>query len=384
VNASSNKLNILHITTFLQGGAGYIISDLACAQSHAGHTVTVVASRTGEESYGNYPVWIEKLESAGIPLLQVDSTFKRDVALNISAFKTIRSELNWNHLSIVHSHAAIPSLVSLLLTSRARQRIPVLQTMHGWGITKTAAQAATDITLMNSLDCVVAVSAASQRQLIELGVEHNLVKLIPCGVAEGSPSDQSSIPASLHRWKSMGLKVLLCVGTIGPRKNQSLLVRALASPEAPRNIACVFIGEGEEIGALNSQVEKAGLMERVQFWGYRKDAARYLNYADWLILPSRDEGLPISLLEAYRNAVPIIGSDIPQIMEVVIHGKTGLLFRSEDFDSLVEVLKKAATLDEDHRRALGNAGRLLWKNNYTLKMMEERYESVYRQLILGN
>jgi L-malate glycosyltransferase len=376
-------MNILHITTFLQGGAGRIISDLACAQHRAGHAVAVVTSKTGENGYCNYPHWIDNLKSTGVLLLQVDSTFKRDVSLNIAAFKAIRDAMDWNNLSIVHSHAAIPSLISLLLSSRAKQRIPVLQTMHGWGITKSADQAATDITLMNALDRIVAVSAASQRRLIGLGVDSNLLTVVPYGVEAPPASEPERVPEPLRKWKSMNLRVLACIGTIGPRKNQRLLIDAMSASRAPRNIACVFIGEGEEIAELKALAESTGLTERVCFLGYQKEATRYLSGADWLILPSRDEGLPISMLEAYRAGVPVLGSDIDEISEIVFDGKTGLLFRSEHLDSLVEILNRVSSLDENRRLAMGEEGCCLWQANYTSEIMEQRYERIYKQLIVG-
>jgi L-malate glycosyltransferase len=378
---SGRGANILHVTTFLQGGAGRIIADLACAQHRAGHTVAVVTSKTGENGYCNYPRWIENLKSTGVSLLQVDSTFKRDVSLNIAAFKAIRDAMDWNNLTIVHSHAAIPSLISLLLASRARRRIPVLQTMHGWGITKSASQAATDITIMNALDRVVAVSAASQRRLVGLGIDSSLLTLVPYGVEAARSGNPEMIPEPLCKWKKMELRVIVCIGSVGPRKNQKLLLDAMSSSRSPCNIACAFIGEGDEIETLKAQVASAGLSERICFLGYQKETAHYLCNADWLILPSRDEGLPISILEAYRTGVPVLGSDIDEISEVVIDGKTGLLFQSEDIESLGEMLNRVSTMDEEQRLAMGEAGRCLWRERYTPRIMEDGYERVYRQLL---
>src|SRR5438067_6423095 len=158
-------MQILHITTFLQGGAGRVITDLALQQASAGHDVKVVTSQRAEGDYGNYPQWLERLSAAGIEVLQVDSTFKRDVALHISAFRQVRESVAVRELSLIHTHAAIPSMLALLLRSDNRRGLPVLQTMHGWGMRKDAIEAATEIALMSGVGLGVRPSAASKRLL---------------------------------------------------------------------------------------------------------------------------------------------------------------------------------------------------------------------------
>src|SRR4030095_7185579 len=74
---TSGRMKILHLTTFLQGGAGRIIVELAREQQRLGHEVTVVASRRGVPGYGNDEEYIETLSSFGIPAMLVSSTFER-------------------------------------------------------------------------------------------------------------------------------------------------------------------------------------------------------------------------------------------------------------------------------------------------------------------
>ncbi|PYS24428.1 MAG: glycosyltransferase family 1 protein, partial [Acidobacteria bacterium] len=97
------SVNILHITTFLQGGAGLAIAELACSQAARGHQVTVVTSRTEEQDYSNYPQWLDRLATSDVRVLQTDSTFKRDISLNIAAFQHIRNAVDVAHLSIIHT-----------------------------------------------------------------------------------------------------------------------------------------------------------------------------------------------------------------------------------------------------------------------------------------
>jgi glycosyltransferase involved in cell wall biosynthesis len=375
-------MNILHITTFLQGGAGRIIADLACSQSLSGHKVMVVASGTGEQDYGNYQEWLDRLTSNGVRLVLVNSTFKRDLALNIAAFRKIGESLDCASLSLIHTHAAIPSLLALLIRARQKRAMPIMQTMHGWGIQKNAEQTATDITLMNQLDRIVTTSESSKRLLLRFGLAPELIEVVPNGVGPSPPAVEGEFPRMLADWRSEGLTVLVCLGTVGPRKNQRLLLQAMAQPLAPRNLACAFFGEGKEIPALETLVQESGIGRRVRFVGYQPEGAQFIAGADWLILPSNDEGLPLSILEAYRACVPVIGSNIPEIAEVILPEKTGILFQAGNLGSLAEALERAAKMPESERARMGRASRALWLERYSLEAMLSHYGRIYGELML--
>jgi glycosyltransferase involved in cell wall biosynthesis len=375
-------MNILHITTFLQGGAGLAITELARSQSLAGHKVTVVTSRTGDGDYCNYPQWLETLWNAGIEVLEVDSTFKRDVSLQIAALRHVRDAVDTGQLSIIHTHAAMPSMLALLLRSGAHRAIPVMQTMHGWGIRKDAMQAATDIALMNEVDRVVTPSAASRNLLQRLGVDARRISVVSYGIRSLPAWPEDAATGILREWKSRGHVVFLCIGTIGARKNQRLLIEAISSAPNSIKIACAVVGEGEEIAALTSLASERGLDKRIRFFGYQNDAARFLNAADWLVLPSNDEGLPLSVLEAYRAGVPVIGSDIPEISEVVVPGETGFLFSTGDRDSLAQALAHATKCREPERGKMGRQSQRLWQQKYSLERMTAGYLEIYDELII--
>jgi len=375
------SMNILHITTFLQGGAGQAIAELARSQALSDHKVTVVTSGTGEQDYGNYPQWIDGLASGNVQLVYVESTFKRDLTLNIAAFRSICAAVDCQALSVIHTHAAIPSMLALLIRSRVHHAVPVLQTMHGWGIRKDASQAATDVILMNELDRVVTPSEASRRLLERFGVVPQLIKVVPYGVAAMPDTEDDSAISELRQWRSEGLTVLACVGTVGPRKNQRLLMQAMIHPRTPGNLACAIVGEGEEVPALQTLVEEAGIGERVRFFGYQQAGARFISAADWLVLPSNEEGLPLSILEAYRAGVPVIGSDIPEIGEVIVPEQTGFLFRAGSVDALVQTLRLAAALSCGERLKMGDRAKALWREQYNLDLMLDRYARIYQELL---
>src|SRR5207247_7182100 len=85
---------------------------------------------------------------------------------------------------VIHTHAAIPSRVALLLAADRRRAIKIVQTMHGWGVSKTAEQAVTDVALMNLVDRVAVPSLHSANTIGALGVSPERTSVIPYGVSE--------------------------------------------------------------------------------------------------------------------------------------------------------------------------------------------------------
>ena len=149
---------------------------------------------------------------------------------------------------VIHTHAAMPSLVALVFAGARRTPIRIVQTMHGWGIVKTAEQVATDVALLNLVDRVMVPSAATAETLASLGVapvaDHSRALRRWTGIGRARrprSSPDRSHGESASRWGSRG-GVLL--GTFGARKHQALLVDALASRRS--EVFAVLVGDGDD------------------------------------------------------------------------------------------------------------------------------------------
>jgi glycosyltransferase involved in cell wall biosynthesis len=304
----------------------------------------------------------------------VTSTFTRDVALNVQAVRELRRLLDGRAIDLAHTHAAIPTLVARLALGRGSY-VPVVQTMHGWGIHKTPEQVATDITLLGLADAVVTPSVAARDTLRALGLDAASVHVIPYGLDE-TPTDSTPDPddaALFERLRAAGSPIVLCVGTIGDRKNQALLVRALASIDG---VTAIFIGDGDA-GPLRALAAELAVVDRVHVLGYRADTSRYLPLADVLALPSLNEGLPIVVLEALRAGVPVVGSAIPEIAEAVDEGRTGFLFAPGDARQLAGALASAMTAEL--RALIRTNARQVFEARYSADRMLAAYDRLYAQ-----
>ena len=366
-------MRILHVTTFLQGGAGRNIADLALAQRRAGHDVRVAADAGGEPGYGSYPEYVEELTAAGIPILRLTSTFKRDLALNTRAALELGKACAGWHPDVAHAHATTPAIVARL--SGVVASAPVVNTMHGWGITKTPEQALNDIATLEQADALVVPSRAAAATLEAVGLEREDVRVIPYGLAAGCPLTPAD-PEDLRAIERLaaGRRSVGCIGTIGQRKNQRLLVDALSGPGLS-DIVAVFIGDGD-VDGLRACAESRAVGDRVLILGHRPDASRYLAVIDALVLPSRNEGLPLAVLEALRAGTPVAAARIPEIAEALDDGRCGHLFDPNDPGALTAAVRAALATTEVDRERL----RTRFSTLYTQDRMLASYASLYEEL----
>lgn len=100
------------------------------------------------------------------------------------------------------------------------------------------------------------------------------------------------------------------VGRFVYQKNQQRLVKIFAEIyKSNRNSVLLLVGTGAEQDKVKQLVNELGLEEVVYFLGHHNDVAQLLNALDFIIFPSRYEGLPIALVEAQANGIPVFYSD---------------------------------------------------------------------------
>ena len=378
-------MNILHLATFLQGGAGRAVVDLASAQRRRGHQVTVIASRTAVPGYGHYDDFIPRLAHAGVAVWLVDSLFHRDMAQNLRAVDLVNRVSAAAPPDVIHAHAAVPSLIALLSAGHARRPVRIVQTMHGWGVSKTAAQAEADVRVMNLVDRVVVPSIHAGQELAGIGVCPSRIRVIAYGVSrDRTPlaGGDAVLAAELASRRRRGALVIACVGTIGARKNQALLVEALAQLNPALDVFAVFIGDGDG-QALTTQIARVGIDARVAVRGYTAGARALARQADVLALPSESEGQPLAVLEAFADRVLVVASDIPALAELVHDERTGYLHRAGDAASLADVIARVHRLPLAVREAVVERAAAEQAHRFTADAMYRNYMDEYAAALRG-
>jgi len=376
-------LSIVHLTTYLQGGAGRAITDLACAQRATGSRVLVMTSATGAPGYDNYRHYLEQLASADVEVVVEDSLFSRDAALNMRALERLKTARPQGTVDIVHAHAGTPARIGLAYAAYcgdgpAGHRGPsVIQTQHGWGTNKTESQAREDLDVLRCVSRVVVTSEATSTLLVDFGVPADRLLTIPCGIPANACPASSQAESALAPLRAAGYRIVGCVGTVNSNKNQHLLLEALARLQG-RPVAAAFVGEGGE--ALRRRSEQLGIVDRVLAVGYQPDADRWMPAFDALAVPSFTEGQGVVVLEAFRAGVPVLASAIPSLQQLVVPERTGWLFDPHDPASLAMAIEQVVGLSPSERQRVTRMARSSFLESYTSEQMVQRHDQLYRGL----
>lgn len=227
---------------------------------------------------------------------------------------------------------------------------------------------------------IVTRSGELARLLIEAGLPAERTRPIYNGIdfACFKPGD------SLAARRELGLpengRVILFVGNFYDIKNPGLLVEAHARLCADPDLSdcrLVLIGGGPLADALQQNAAHLGTSDRVVFVG-RKDApavARYMQAADVLALPSRNEGVPNVILEAFACGLPVVASRIGGIPEVHNAAELGRLFAEGNLDALTEALRSILQTPPARDRICAHAQQFSWERTTTA------YDKLLRQAV---
>ncbi len=216
----------------------------------------------------------------------------------------------------------------------------------------------------------VRVAAACVQQIYS-GVDG--ARFRPKAVAETSPWPEGFLPENG-----------VVIGTVGrqePVKNPLELVRAFARlvdavPTGRERLRLVLVGTGPMQGELQRKVAAAGIANLVWLPGGRDDVPVLTRHMDVFVLPSLNEGISNTILEAMASGVPVVAANVGGNPEIVRDGITGALYPPNDEVSLAKILQNYVE-NADLRRVHGMQARVIVEQQHTLEAMLKNYLRVY-------
>ena len=236
---------------------------------------------------------------------------------------------------------------------------------------------------LKRIDLVSAVSKITYAHIKEIyNVEEKRLALVLNGI---DVNLFKKCRAKTVSRESIGLRpqdiVIGTVGNLRKEKNQGLLIRALAiMKDRGRSFKALFIGDGPCRSDLEILAAELKVDEKVIFLGTRRDVPHLYGLLDIYCLTSRFEGLPLTLLEAMAAGVPVIGTDVIGISEVISNNKNGLLVPDNDTEELTKAILMLAQ-NVNLRKAFAEAGRRLVCDRYDFKECVTHYERLFQRFI---
>lgn len=205
-----------------------------------------------------------------------------------------------------------------------------------------------------------ATSARIGRLLAERGFDAGRVRLIPNAVDAARFAAPGRDAALRRELCGEAARVGIFVGRLAPEKGLELLVEGWARVFARRDDAVlIVVGDGELREKLPARCAALGIGAQLRFVGASDAVARYLGIADFALLPSLQEGLSNTLLEAMAAGLPVLGSRVSGTEDFVRPGETGWLFEPQDLDGFEAALRSVAALAPAALQRMGQDARRL-------------------------
>lgn len=164
-------------------------------------------------------------------------------------------------------------------------------------------------------------------------------------------------------------EVILCVGSIEPRKAQIPLAQAfsLVAGRFPRARLVLVGGRGDAYSEFLAEYAAAGLDERIEIVPMTPDVQPWFGLSDLVACPSDVESMPRTVLEAMTWEKPVLATSVFGLPELIDDGENGWLCEPRDLRALSVGLERALSSSPEERRRIGGAGRVLVERRHSLE-----------------
>jgi glycosyltransferase involved in cell wall biosynthesis len=351
------------VNTLEIGGAERMVADLAMGLQVRGHVVEVICLR------GEGPL-AKGLRDVGIEV----HAFEKGEGFSFGTVRQIAGHLRDSQAQVVHTHNPLVHHYGAIGGRMAGVPV-VVNTFHGpgnlTGFGRT--QAIFDASCLWS-DRVVACCEAVGKHLQNVTViARRKLAVIPNGI----PLEQFQ---RVRPRASDGEFVIGAVGRLAEVKDHQSLLKAFAlvSREAP-NCRLEIMGDGPLRANLEKMARELGIGEKVVFRGWSLDVPAFFAGLDMFVLCSLSEGLPLTLIEAMAAGLPVVGTDVGAIPEMVEATQCGWICRRGEPEQLAAALLQAYRCEDRAERGL--RGRDYVVSHNSVESMTSGYEHLFQELL---
>jgi glycosyltransferase involved in cell wall biosynthesis len=387
----SDRVKILRVIARLNmGGPALHVAYLTAGLQERGYETTLAAGSLarGEDSMAFVA------DELGVKVVRIDELGReisplRDLVATIRLARLIRRE----RPHILHTHTAKAGTVGRVAALLAGSRRPpiVVHTFHGhvlrgyFGPLRSLFFRLLERRLASISTALVAVSPQVRDDLVALGVAPRDRFVV---IRLGIELDQRVAPEQNGRVESrryLGIPAdRFAVGWIGRmtavKRTDDVLVAFRRLRDSGVDACLCMVGDGPDRPQLERRAHELGLMRDTFFLGYQEDVAPYYAAFDALVLPSGNEGTPVSAIEALAAGRPVVATRVGGVPDVVRDGEDGFLVEAGATDDLAERLERLAR-DPALRDRMGEAGRERVLPRYAVDRLVDDVDRLYRSLL---
>lgn len=306
-------------------------------------------------------------------------------ALSIDDQTTAMNTLQWwleeVEVTVFHCHAGIGWEGHWGIQAAHNTGVPViLRTEHLPYLLTDARQRAEYQALLPLIDQLICVSEEAAKSYRKAGVPAAQITVVRNGIIpKRVAADRTAIRAKFGLPPEAQL--VLTVARMTEQKGHCYLLEAIPSiVAAVPNAHFIWVGEGPLAADLSRQATALGLHEpRLILAGRRNDVPELLAASDLFVLPSLFEGLPLVVLEAMADSVPVIGTRVCGTSETITDGFNGCLVEAKNSQALAAAISEALCKPSVTSR-WAHAGRTRFEQEFSAARMAEETAALYEAL----
>jgi glycosyltransferase involved in cell wall biosynthesis len=293
------------------------------------------------------------------------------------AVRQIEECIQEDGIELLHTHGYKADLYGYVAARCSGK--PIVATCHNWvgGTPALGIYNHLDRMALKRFHALAAVSDSVAQRLLDSGVSAKKIRTIANGI-DVQTFERANPLLALN---FDGSKVVGMVARLDLQKGFEYLLRAA------HELCCTFpalkvliVGEGPDRSAIEKMIQQFGVQSNVILAGQHFDMPGIYAALDVFALPSLNEGLPMTILEAMAASKPVIATRVGAIPRVIKDGETGLLVDPGDADGLRNALARLLS-DTDLCCRLGAAGHDWVSRNYTSEAMALKYRQMYDEVL---
>jgi len=376
MNATSTAPLIAHVINRLdfgglENGLVNLVNHLPADRYR--HTVVCLS--------GFNPVFKQRIRRADVQVLSIDKRPGKDVAAYARMWRLLR------HLRPAIVHTRNFGTIDMQWVAAAAGVPHRLHGEHGWDASDPAGSSARRRMLRRACAPVIERYVPMSKDIArwlerDVGVPPERIRQLYSGVDCTRFHPPPERPGFEYDGRPL---VIGTVGRLDPVKNQQVMIDAARTvidrrPGLAHRFRLKIVGDGDLRPQLEAATTQAGLGDVVEFTGARDDIPEQMRSMDVFVLPSINEGISNTILEAMASGLPIVAARVGGNVELVIEGVTGRLYDAEDPQALATTL--IGYLDQPARReqeGLAARGRAL--TEFSLDAMIRRYADLYDEVL---
>jgi glycosyltransferase involved in cell wall biosynthesis len=260
---------------------------------------------------------------------------------------------------------------------------PLISTCHTWydNSPLVTLYGIADRLILRNYAAVVSVSTEVKQRLLKAGVSKDKIHLVRNGI-DLRPFDDA-LPSLRNGPPGSNPPIVGLIGRLATEKGVDTFLNAAAQVLAELPFTkFVVVGEGPDRAKLESLIDKLEIRDSVSMLGRRDDMPSVYASLDIMVSASRQEGLPIAILEGMASRLPLVATSVGEVPTVVLDGSTGVLLPPDKAASLASAVV-ALLRDPVWREQLGTAARKLIEDEFSADRMTGDYLRIYEQAVAG-